>query len=158
MVVRFLRRGTGITPQVLVALHRVFVDPRMVARLLDAYRSGAPLARNVPLLIDEPRWLMEDAVFAWGPPQAPEDAAAACELEAHAAQLEARVDAELATHHTLAALRATPALPPTSMWQDVLEALRRARASLPESEEARAALHDAELAFARCHRRLYDDQ
>jgi hypothetical protein len=102
---RFLRGGLGVTPQVLVALHRIFVDPRMVARLVDAHRQGAPLARDVSPRLDDPRWLIEDPAFAWTPTKRDEDRALARELSALVEQLDRAVDGELAGHRRLERVR-----------------------------------------------------
>jgi len=70
-----LRGELAPTAEVLVGLHRVFVDPRRVARLLAAHRRGARLARDV--LVDEHavreasderalQRLVEDPRFHWG--------------------------------------------------------------------------------------------
>ncbi len=95
---RFLRGGLGVTPQVLVALHRIFVDPRVVARLVDAHRQGAPLARDVSPRLDDPRWLIEDPAFAWTPSKRDEDRALAYELSAVVEQLVVGADAEREGH------------------------------------------------------------
>lgn len=80
-VVRFLRREAAPTAEVLVGLHRVFIDPRRVARLLAAHRSGAKLGRALfaegragadergrGAGADERvlRRLVDDARFDWG--------------------------------------------------------------------------------------------
>ena len=69
-LVRFLRGEVPLTDAVIVSLHRVLVDPLLIRRITTAHRAGARLASALPVHVEDPRRLIADPKFDWGPARA----------------------------------------------------------------------------------------